>query len=400
MNRTVGRWIKAGALIFIAALVVAACEGPAGPKGDQGDAGDTGPRGLEGPKGDTGDTGDQGETGDKGETGDQGETGDKGDRGEPGIGSVALGFSYAPFEGDPDEAPIRGLPSPVGDYVAENGGVPAHTAQAQCTMLTPDVDLYQWMAFGGTEPTHEVTMTQEVDEETVDVVHGFMIEPDDEGMLMLLSGQPDLAAGDYMWTLNANDSASDQHKSRSWKLKVTQEEYPTNEIRTTIAAEPAAGTERETGDLEWADFISSNYPGVPVGTDLAMHVYGGVSILLGLGETSGMGMVTGRVDPAVGEVADADVFWVGPLTPDSVLSVKIKGDTEFANRPGVFNKVNVALHSFVTDAEGKSAAEVADMSETEGYETTNEYMGPSCGNYYLEVSGEMGDYTLSWTFTE
>ena len=36
MNRTVGRWIKAGALIFIAALVVAACEGPAGPKGDQG----------------------------------------------------------------------------------------------------------------------------------------------------------------------------------------------------------------------------------------------------------------------------------------------------------------------------------------------------------------------------
>ena len=31
MNRIMRRWVKAGALIFVATLVVAACEGPAGP---------------------------------------------------------------------------------------------------------------------------------------------------------------------------------------------------------------------------------------------------------------------------------------------------------------------------------------------------------------------------------
>ena len=36
MNRIMRRWVKAGALIFVATLVVAACEGPAGPTGTAG----------------------------------------------------------------------------------------------------------------------------------------------------------------------------------------------------------------------------------------------------------------------------------------------------------------------------------------------------------------------------
>jgi hypothetical protein len=259
------------------------------------------------------------------------------------------------------------------------------------------------MAFGGTAPTYDITMTQEdADGETMDVMHGFELTTDDAGVEML-SGQPNLAEGDYKWILNARDSASDQHAYRSWKLKVAQETLNVGDISTTISSEPVAGTSRGTDDEEWADFISSKYPGVEIGTDLGDHVSGGVFILLNLKEDfatdpvdTGTGMVTGRVDPAVDEVPDVDVLWVGPLTPDSVLSVKIKGDTESRNNPGVFNAVSVALHSFVTDAE-KSAAEVAGMSETEGYE---EYKGLSCGNYYLEVSGEVGDYTLSWIFTE
>ena len=39
MNQTVGRWIKAGALIFVAALVLAGCEGASGVKGADGAAG-------------------------------------------------------------------------------------------------------------------------------------------------------------------------------------------------------------------------------------------------------------------------------------------------------------------------------------------------------------------------
>ena len=47
------------------------------------------------------------------------------------------------------------------------------------------------------------------------------------------------------------------------------------------------------------------------------------------------------------DVADVDAFWVGPLTPDSVLTLTVKGTTEAPNNPGVFNDVAVALHSFV-----------------------------------------------------
>ena len=57
MNRTVGRWIQAGALIFVAMLVVAACEGPAGPGGAKGDTG------AGGAKGDTGASGAMGASG-------------------------------------------------------------------------------------------------------------------------------------------------------------------------------------------------------------------------------------------------------------------------------------------------------------------------------------------------
>ena len=397
MNRTVGRWIKAGALIFIAALVVAACEGPAGPKGD------TGEQGL---KGDTGEQGLKGDTGEQGLKGDTGEQGLKGDTGEPGIGSVALGFSYARQNVAAADGQVahRSLALPFG---VANAAEPPARAQNQCTMLDGDadtdgmqkIDLYQYMAFGGTATTYDITMTQEGDDgEPMDVMHGFELTQDDAGVEML-SGQANLAAGDYMWMLNARDSASDQHAYRSWTLNVMQEEYP-SDITTVAAAEnePPFTADNE----EWADFISSTHTGALVLT--AEGVRGGIPVSLNLKDDfaqepadTGTGTIdNGKLDPAVEEVADVDVFWVGPLTPDSVLSVKIKGDTESANNPGVFNAVSVALHSFVTDEE-KSAAEVAGMSETEGYD---EYKGLSCGNYYLEVSGEAGDYTLSWMFTE
>ena len=59
----------------------------------------------------------------------------------------------------------------------------------------------------------------------MDVMHGFELTTDEAGVEML-SGQPNLVAGDYMWVLNARDSASDQHAYRSWKLNVMQELYP------------------------------------------------------------------------------------------------------------------------------------------------------------------------------
>ena len=48
MNHTIGRWLKAGALMFVAVLVIAACEGPTGLTGKIGPKGDTGDLGLQG----------------------------------------------------------------------------------------------------------------------------------------------------------------------------------------------------------------------------------------------------------------------------------------------------------------------------------------------------------------
>ena len=69
MNQIVGRWIKAGALIFVTTLIIAACEGASGVTGPQGPTGVPGPQG---PQGETGPMGPQGETG---PMGPQGETG-------------------------------------------------------------------------------------------------------------------------------------------------------------------------------------------------------------------------------------------------------------------------------------------------------------------------------------
>ena len=93
MNSAVGRWFKAGALLFIAMLIVAGCEGPAGvagAKGDQGDQGDTG---------DTGDAGPAGETGPTGPDGTPGEAGPDGPAGPQGPPGEAPGEAYfAPFK--------------------------------------------------------------------------------------------------------------------------------------------------------------------------------------------------------------------------------------------------------------------------------------------------------------
>ena len=86
------------------------------------------------------------------------------------------------------------------------------------------------------------------------------------------------------------------------------------------------------------------------------------------------------------------MIWIGGLTPDFVLDVKVEGTSE----GGVshdFNDVSIALYRHVPDqAQGDAIAPVA--SKTMGYE--NAYKDVDCGFYYLEVTGEEGDYTVTW----
>jgi hypothetical protein len=256
-----------------------------------------------------------------------------------------------------------------------------------------EISLYGYMAFGGTSPEHDITMA---DGEGMDVAHQFVMAPSDDGMGMLLTGQPNTKAADYTWTLTARDTASDQpNVSRTWKLRVAPEPYAASNAANlqNNAVEPDAAATRAANqtDLEWADFISSTHSGA---LELDQDgVRGGVPAILNL---TASGSVKGRIDPAVDEVDDVDVIWLGPLTPDSVITVMVKSETEFANSPGLFNDVDLALHSFVMDAI-KSDPEMMGMSEMEGF---YEYKDLDCGSYYLEVSssdGDVGEYTLTWS---
>jgi hypothetical protein len=255
------------------------------------------------------------------------------------------------------------------------------------------VSMSGYMAFGGTDPAYSITMTREVDGEMMDAAHSFMIAADEDTDIQMLSGQANVVHADYNWVLNVEDAASGQHIMRVWELRVTQQTYPSGN-QTVSGEEPEPG---DQGDGEWADFISSTHPGTLA--IAAAGVRGGIPVTLNLGNdlnlaqdppVPGSGTVNGRIDPAVEDVVDVDAFWVGPLTPNSVLTLTVKGTTEEPNNPGVFNNVAVALYSFVTDAE-RSDAEEGEMGV---------YKGISCGDYYVEVSGAEGEYELKFEFTE
>ena len=316
-----------------------------------------------------------------------------------------MGFSYAVQDlvdesVDPNH---RSLDLPFGDDADTTE--PATRGQMQCMAVDSDttadaagaqnVDLYPYMAFGGDSPTYDVTMTMEGEDDTVmDVAHQFVITMN-KGIAEL-SGQPNTAAGIHNWILNARDSTSDQHVYRSWMLRVVQEPYVGGDLTTVTAEDPNL---EDDIVVDWADFISAEFDGdrTLVDTD----VRGGTAASLDLsdllqGETPGSGMITGTINAAVGDFPDVDVFWVGSLTPDSVLNVMVDGKFESPNAPGEYNDVSVALYSHVPGAM-KSDAEIPGTSEMEDHD---EYKGVDCNFYYLEVSGDEGKYELSWTFTQ
>ena len=81
MDRIMGRWLKAGVLMLVAAVVFAACEGAAGVSGAVGPQGPAGQDGSQGPPGPAGEPGSQGPPGPAGEPGEQGPPGPGADAG-------------------------------------------------------------------------------------------------------------------------------------------------------------------------------------------------------------------------------------------------------------------------------------------------------------------------------
>ena len=293
-------------------------------------------------------------------------------------------------------------------YAAGTPVVNASRMHDQCVPIDT-TDLYDWMAFGGTDPvTYDVSVTRvgAEDEDAIVDDNGFDIEMDDG--IASLSGRPNLASGDYIWTLNARDAGT-QHDFRSWNFRVddtayservpdgahTSNDQQGDEVETVLDADGGDGAIIE----DWADFISSTFKPTEFGSTeprlrAMSDVTEGTVKAVNLSVTSGADG-DGTDINGILEEGDIDAIWIGGLTPDVVLDVKVDGTTE--GDPNDFNKVTVELRLHVP-GEGKQDAIDPVTSKTDGFKVA--YKGVDCGFYYLEVTGDAGRYTLSWNFAE
>ena len=349
---------------------------------------------------------------------------------------VPLFFSYVEFD-EPDDRvdtndpprrtpesawPARSLGLPFGaDFVNATGNPPAGASAAHrnCVAIAAPMEpiaLERWLALGGTGRTHDVTVLPTAVDgmELVAPGHGFTLSTDAAGATWL-AGRPNLAAGDYQWRLNARDAAK-QHETRWWKFRVTPRAYASLEGLDIVAghADLAAGAVENPDPndptvslpaadrtTDWADFISSRFDpdAATAASQTGFEVVGGIGVSLNLADgATAAASVWGNLvaDRERSGVADVDVLWVGALTPDAVLKVKVEGTSERAT--GIFNRA-AELRPHLPGTTGEQPAVMpAAPADADGFVT---YRDLDCGNYYLKVTGVMeepGRYRLSWTF--
>ena len=279
----------------------------------------------------------------------------------------------------------------------------------QCVTIGADpISLYSYMAFGGESPSYSVSTTSGSGDMamTMDEGHGFYLKTDEEGIEWLLDHHPDddmfardngpnLAADDYQWTLHVMDEDSGQSDSRSWDVRIMKTDYILPEGSGTDAPEPVDAPDDANPTYEWADFVSSRFMPEAFGdtsrTAPFSHMNEGTFVKAVDLADAGSNHATG-VMAALQTDDDKDVIWIGGLTPDVVLDVKVDGTTE-GTVANDFNEVIVELYRHIANQSQADAIEPV-ASETTGY--TDAYKDLDCGFYYLQISGEMGDYTLTW----
>ena len=353
---------------------------------------------------------------------------------------VPLFFSYVEFD-EPDDRvdtndpprrtpesawPARSLGLPFGaDFVNATGDPPAGASAAHrnCVAIAAPMEpiaLERWLALGGTGRTHDVTVLPAAADgmdgvEYAAPGHGFTLSTDAAGATWL-AGRPNLAAGDYQWRLNARDAAG-QHEYRTWKLTVTPRAYLSLEGLDIVAGhadlaagavenpdpnDPTVSLPADQPTTDWADFISSRFDpdAATAASQTGFEAVGGIGVSLNLADgATAAASVWGNLvaDRERSGVADVDVLWVGALTPDAVLKVKVEGTSERAT--GIFNRAAVELRPHLPGTTGEQPAVMpAAPADADGFVT---YRDLDCGNYYLKVTGVMeepGHYRLSWTF--
>ena len=206
-------------------------------------------------------------------------------------------------------------------------------------------------------------------------------------------------------------------RRRGWKFRVTPRAYASLEGLDIVAGhadlaagavenpdpnDPTVSLPADQPTTDWADFISSRFDpdAATAASQTSFEAVGGIGVSLNLADgATAAASVWGNLvaDRERSGVADVDVLWVGALTPDAVLKVKVEGTSERAT--GIFNRAAVELRPHLPRTTGEQPAVMpAAPADADGYVT---YRNLDCGNYYLKVTGVMeepGHYQLSWTF--
>ena len=406
MNQIVGRWIKAGALIFVAALVLAGCEGASGVKGDAGPAGAAGDDGM------------------PGAAGDDGMPGPAGDDGMPGAaGPVALGFTYVAYDldgldeartgpaEDPEEYPLGTYPIPF-DGAAAVDGVAAQADVAatlgtvrveQCEAVTSVPYPARYMAFGADSISYDIKLMKGEDEFSDE----FAFDAD-KGF----TGHANTLADDYSYVLEASDG--EQSKTRAWKLSVDKRTHPNSLASPVVDARdsdtnfidglPAAtatDANPETRSVvigsDWANFVPDTFaPGLLWETENSPTIQQNIPRMI-------IDMSEGHVvRSTLNSSTDVDVFWLGELAPNWKLELAAIGTSTRVAGAGVgdHNEVTVELYRHNAMGDDMLVDLDAPIDPTYHYQTDS----LDCGDYYIQVSGAgaggEGEYDLAWKISE
>ena len=279
------------------------------------------------------------------------------------------------------------------------GDVAAVTASRswpQCQAISPadgdGIDMYSYMATGGSTdpgPLHSVTVSDDMMMIESGMGgsggkgNGFGLKTDDMGVDWL-SGRPNLKAGDYMFTLNASDNAAQPPmESVSWKLRVEGDPYDGPPDTTGPEPDGIEAT-ADVDDDAWGSFISSitytpeAFSSATEQTAVtANDDQGGLIPGLDLADET-TATISGRMDAD----DDIDVFWVGGLTPNSVLDLMIEGATETGT--GITNEVFVRVYRYLPGEPIMPGARTEIMGGASD-DFDAKYENLACGYYYFEV---------------
>ena len=256
--------------------------------------------------------------------------------------------------------------------------VPGTVTQGQCVPIVSAPLPVRYAALAGSGIDYRIDLQGDNDTSG----HLFAVDFADE---MAFSGMPNVPAGDYSFMLKA--AAGMQRGSRAWKLAVSLKDLPGESADddreddlhgdVSIDAEIEEATDGVAGD--WADFVPEDFVTADDTTATVMNIPrlalpGTVADPVGL-----------SLDASINGTGDVDVFWLGALSPNWRLELKVVG--------GATQLALLRLGS--SDPVPLPAA--ADPSYA--YQVGGPQGGLSCADYYLRLSGNPGQYRLAWRLT-